>query len=257
MGLRFFINFKWEDHKGTTALEVFGLLVLSTCGLQPQNNWTVQVWRRQWFQFGYLIRCGASCLLVKSRQGFHWNFFFVCLSYITEESQPKGEQMSEMFHYRQLLNLKSESILNPVFQAVLQGWLSFRRPIQIKLSRVSVCCNDSRRNHRTVTQWQCLRSFKRHIFQPISHCFILFPLQNDQMAVQFCPARQLSGCRRILPLARWYMIWNSPQHRRAELQRMFPFLSTQCTISHAWPEEKQPARLPWNWKKKKKFYWKY
>lgn len=167
---RFFVCFKWrgnmrerrgplskerilliKDVKMTNvlALEVFIFLVLSACGRQPQNNWTVHVWPRQWCQFEYLIRCGASCLLVKSRQGFIGLFF--CLFYIMEEIQPKGEQMSKTFLSWQLLNPNRNSILKSVFQAVLQGWLSYTRPIQIKFSSVSVCCNDTWRNHRTLT----------------------------------------------------------------------------------------------------------
>lgn len=57
------------------VFQTFILLIQSASGRQPLNNWTVHVWRRRWCQFDYLIRWGASCLLVKSRQGFTELFF--------------------------------------------------------------------------------------------------------------------------------------------------------------------------------------
>lgn len=72
------------------ALEVFIFLVLSACGCQPQNNWTVHVWRRQWCQFEYLIRCGASCLLMKSRQGFIGLFFLFVLHHGGNSAQVRA-----------------------------------------------------------------------------------------------------------------------------------------------------------------------
>lgn len=57
-------------------LEVVILMVLPACGCQPQNNWTVHVWRRQWCQFEYLIKCGAS--LWKDDRGLL--NFFICLT---------------------------------------------------------------------------------------------------------------------------------------------------------------------------------
>lgn len=81
--------------------------------------------------------------------------------------------------------------------------------------------------------------------------FILHPLQNDQMAVlcqlQFFPVTQFSGHSRNSYLSPSI---HDLKFSSAELQWMFPFLSTQCTIPHAWPGEKQPAQLPCNRKKK-------
>lgn len=70
------------------------LLIQSASGRQPLNNWTVHVWRRQWCQFDYLIRCGASCLLVKSRQGFT-ELFFPPLHHWGNSAQE--EKMSKYF----------------------------------------------------------------------------------------------------------------------------------------------------------------
>lgn len=71
------------------VFQTFILLIQSASGRQPLNNWTVHVWQRRWCQFDYLIRWGASCLQVKSRQGFTVLFFPL---YITEEIQPKGSK---------------------------------------------------------------------------------------------------------------------------------------------------------------------